>query len=43
VIEGVADGASGLTRFAAGPLADDPERRRQTVVGGHASSMAGAR
>jgi MFS family permease len=35
VIEGCADGASGVARFAGGPLADDPDRRRKTAVGGY--------
>jgi MFS family permease len=38
VIEGVADGASGAARFAGGPLADDPARRRTTAVGGYATT-----
>jgi MFS family permease len=47
VIEGVADGAAGVARFAGGPLADDPARRRATAVGGYAttavlSSLIGA-
>jgi len=46
-IEGIADGASGVARFAGGPLADDPARRRATAVGGYAttavlSSLIGA-
>ena len=28
LIEGIADGAAGVARFAGGPLADDPHRRR---------------
>src|SRR5204863_2982293 len=36
LIEGIADGASGAARFAGGPLADDPARRRATAVGGYA-------
>jgi MFS family permease len=35
VIEGIADGGAGIARFAGGPLADDPARRRTTAVGGY--------
>src|SRR3954452_21423815 len=38
LIEGVADGGSGVARFAGGPLADDPHRRRTTAVGGYATT-----
>jgi MFS family permease len=38
VIEGIADGASGVACFAGGPLADDPGRRRTTAVGGYMST-----
>src|SRR4051794_8200255 len=38
LIEGIADGASGAARFAGGPLADDPARRRATAVGGYATT-----
>jgi MFS family permease len=38
VIEGIADGAGGIARFAGGPLADDPHRRRATAVGGYATT-----
>jgi MFS family permease len=38
VIEGIADGAGGVARFAGGPLADDPARRRATAVGGYTST-----
>jgi MFS family permease len=38
LIEGVADGASGAARFAGGPLADDPARRRATAVGGYTTT-----
>src|SRR5207253_1814811 len=38
VIEGVADGAGGAARFAGGPLADDPGRRRATAVGGYTTT-----
>jgi hypothetical protein len=37
VIEGVADGLSGLARLGGGALADDPARRRATAVGGYLS------
>ena len=36
LIEGVADLSGGAARFAGGPLADDPARRRATAVGGYA-------
>src|SRR4051812_21582154 len=38
LIEGIADGAAGVARFAGGPLADDPERRRATAVGGYVTT-----
>src|SRR5204863_10220900 len=38
LIEGLSDGLAGLTRFAGGPLADDPHRRRSAAVGGYAST-----
>jgi MFS family permease len=38
VIEGIADGASGVARFAGGPLADDPARRRATAIGGYTTT-----
>lgn len=38
LIEGVSDGLAGATRFAGGPLADDPERRRSTAVAGYTST-----
>jgi MFS family permease len=38
VIEGVADGLAGASRFAGGALADDPQRRRDTAVGGYAAT-----
>jgi MFS family permease len=38
VIEGIADGASGVARFAGGPLADDPARRRTTAIGGYVTT-----
>jgi MFS family permease len=47
LIEGVADGLGGAARLAGGALADDPQRRRTTAVGGYAttavlSSLTGA-
>lgn len=38
LIEGVADGLAGLARFSGGALADDPQRRRNTALGGYAST-----
>lgn len=38
VIEGVADGLAGAAKFAGGPLADDPRRRRNTAVGGYTAT-----
>src|SRR5215510_1316813 len=38
LIEGIADGAAGVARFAGGPLADDPHRRRATAVGGYTTT-----
>jgi MFS family permease len=38
VIEGVSDGLAGAARFGGGALADDPQRRRATAVGGYAST-----
>jgi MFS family permease len=38
LIEGLADGLSGLTRLLGGALADDPERRRNAAVGGYATT-----
>jgi len=38
LIEGVADGLAGAAKFAGGPLADDPQRRRNTAVGGYAAT-----
>lgn len=35
LIEGIADLSAGVARFAGGPLADDPARRRRTAVGGY--------
>jgi MFS family permease len=37
VIEGIADGLAGVARLAGGALADDPQRRRATAVGGYTS------
>jgi MFS family permease len=47
LIEGVADGAAGVAKLAGGALADDPQRRRATAVGGYTvtavlSSLIGA-
>jgi MFS family permease len=38
VIEGVADGLAGATRFAGGALADDPQRRQAAAIGGYAAT-----
>ncbi len=38
LIEGVADGLAGAARLGGGALADDPERRRATAVGGYATT-----
>ncbi len=38
VIEGVADGLAGAARLAGGALADDPDRRRATAVGGYTTT-----
>lgn len=38
IIEGVADGLSGAAKLAGGALADDPERRRATAVGGYTAT-----
>jgi MFS family permease len=37
-IEGLADGLGGVARLGGGALADDPERRRTTAVGGYAAT-----
>ena len=37
-IEGIANGFSGVARLAGGALADDPERRGTTAVGGYAAT-----
>jgi MFS family permease len=38
LIEGVADGISGLAKVAGGPIADDPGRRRSVAVGGYTAT-----
>ena len=38
LIEGVADGCAGVARFAGGALADDPERRRRSALGGYTAT-----
>ena len=38
IIEGIADGLGGVARLAGGALADDPERRRATAVGGYTAT-----
>jgi MFS family permease len=38
VIEGLADGLAGIAKLAGGALADDPERRRTTAVGGYTAT-----
>lgn len=38
LIEGVADGCAGAARLGGGALADDPDRRRATAVGGYAAT-----
>lgn len=38
VIEGVADGLAGAARLGGGALADDPDRRRATAVGGYTAT-----
>ncbi len=38
LIEGVSDGLAGAARFAGGPLADDPNRRRSAAVGGYTAT-----
>ena len=47
LIEGIADGCAGVARFGGGALADDPERRRRSALGGYTatavlSSLIGA-
>lgn len=38
LLEGVADGCAGVARFAGGALADDPERRRRSALGGYTAT-----
>ena len=38
LIEGVANGASGLARLIGGPIADDPQRRKRVAMGGYVST-----
>lgn len=38
LIEGISDAAAGVSRFAGGPLADDPGRRRRVAVGGYTTT-----
>jgi len=38
LIEGLADGLAGVARLAGGALADDPQRRRNTALGGYVST-----
>ncbi len=38
LIEGVADGLAGAAKLVGGALADDPERRRATAVGGYTAT-----
>src|SRR3954469_26024230 len=38
LIEGVSDGLAGAARFAGGPIADDPHRRRDAAVAGYTST-----
>lgn len=38
LIEGIADGTAGVARFVGGPLADDPQRRRTTAIGGYVTT-----
>ena len=38
LIEGIADGGAGVARFAGGALADDPERRRASALGGYTAT-----
>ena len=38
LIEGVSDGLAGAARLGGGAFADDPHRRRETAVGGYAST-----
>jgi MFS family permease len=38
LIEGVSDALAGAAKFAGGPLADDPQRRRSAAVGGYTAT-----
>ena len=38
LIEGISDGLAGVAKFAGGPLADDPTRRRTVAVGGYTAT-----
>lgn len=38
LIEGIADLSAGAARLVGGPLADDPERRKATAVGGYVTT-----
>src|SRR5581483_5742466 len=38
LIEGIADGCAGAARFVGGGLADDPERRRRSALGGYSAT-----
>ena len=38
LIEGVSDGLAGAARLAGGALADDPERRRASAIGGYTAT-----
>lgn len=38
LIEGISDGLAGLSRFAGGALADDPQRRRSAAIGGYTTT-----
>jgi len=38
IIEGVADGLAGAARLAGGAIADDPQRRRASAVGGYTAT-----
>jgi hypothetical protein len=40
LIEGVADGISGVAKLAGGALADDPHRRRNTAIGGYTTKAS---
>jgi hypothetical protein len=38
LIEGVSNGLAAASRFAGGPIADDPHRRRSAAVGGYTAT-----